>query len=73
MRLGQQRKLERAVHLAAGVIVAAYIYLPLGDTVTGAIRWAVLPALVFSGLAMWQAARIRRAFRNRRSRVPSVA
>jgi predicted MFS family arabinose efflux permease len=68
MRAGQQRKLERAVHLAAGTTVAAYIYLPLGDAVADAIRWAALPVLVGSGLAMWQMARIRRALKRRNPR-----
>lgn len=69
MRAAQQRRLERAVHLAAGVVLAAYVYLPLGDALADLIRWVVLPILVFSGLAMWQMARIRRAINRRRPRV----
>jgi hypothetical protein len=65
MRAGQQRKLERAVHLAAGVIVIAYIYLPLDDALADVVRWAVLPVLVGSGMAMWQMARIRRVLKRR--------
>jgi hypothetical protein len=61
MRAAQQRRLERMVHLAAGAVLAAYVYLPLGDAVADVIRWVVLPMLVLSGLAMWQMARIRRA------------
>ena len=72
MRARQQRKLERAVHLAAGAIVAAYVYLPLGDAMADAIRWAVLPVLVGSGLAMWQMARIRRALKRRNPRHTSA-
>jgi hypothetical protein len=66
MSPGKQRKLERAVHLAAGALVMTYLYVPLGEAVANAIRWAVLPALVGSGMAMWQAARIRRALKRRR-------
>jgi hypothetical protein len=68
MSPGKQRKLERAVHLAAGALVIAYLYVPFGEVVANAIRWVVLPPLVGSGMAMWQAARIRRALKRRRAR-----
>jgi thiosulfate reductase cytochrome b subunit len=71
MRAAQQRRLERLVHLAAGAVLAAYVYLPLGNAIAGVIRWVVLPMLVLSGLAMWQMARIRRAIHRRRPRVAS--
>jgi hypothetical protein len=54
------------VHLAAGALVIAYLCVPFGEVVANAIRWVVLPALVGSGMAMWQAARIRRALKRRR-------
>lgn len=63
MSPGQQRKAERVAHLVAAALVAAYVYLPLGDAPANLIRWVALPALVMSGLAMWQAARLRRAFK----------
>jgi hypothetical protein len=70
-----QRRLERAVHLVTGAAVLAYIYLPAAGPSHDAIRLLLLPALVMSGMAMWQAPRIRRiarALRERRAtRVPS--
>jgi hypothetical protein len=73
MSPGRQRKLERAVHLAAGALVIASLYVPLSEAVANAIRWVVLPALVGSGMAMWQAARIRRALKRRGGGAVSVS
>lgn len=69
MRPALQRRLERVVHLVAGVVLIAYVYLPLGDAVAHMVRWVVIPVLVGSGIAMWQAARIRRALKMRRARL----
>jgi hypothetical protein len=71
MTPGQQRKAERAAHLAAAFLVVAYVYLPLGGLAENLIRWVALPALVASGVAMWQAARLRRALKRVRAGGPS--
>jgi hypothetical protein len=60
MTAGQQRKLQRLVHLVAGAALLAYVYLPLDAAVEDFVRFVAFPALVASGLAMWQAPRIRR-------------
>jgi hypothetical protein len=60
MTAGQQRKVQRLVHLAAGLVLIAYLYAPLEAQLEDAIRFLVLPVLVLTGTAMWQAPRIRR-------------
>ena len=72
MSPARQRNMERAAHLVAGALVIAYVYLPFGGIVANAIRWFALPVLVGSGLAMWQAARIRRMLKRRRVRSVSA-
>ena len=60
MTAAQQGKLQRAIHLATGVALIAYIYGPYAAHLHDAIRFLLLPLLVLTGIAMWQAARIRR-------------
>jgi len=60
MTAGQQRKVQRLVHLAAGLVLIAYLYAPLEAQLEDAIRFLVLPVLVLTGMVMWQAPRIRR-------------
>lgn len=63
---GMQRRAQRAVHLLAAVVLFAYVYAPLGSRLEDVVRFAVLPVLAVTGIAMWQSARIRRAIRSRR-------
>jgi thiosulfate reductase cytochrome b subunit len=60
MTAGQQRKLQRVVHLAAAVLLLAYVYAPLEAQLQGAARFVVFPLLALTGIAMWQAPRMRR-------------
>jgi thiosulfate reductase cytochrome b subunit len=60
MTAGQQRKAQRRVHLAAALLLIAYLYAPLEAQFQDAVRFLALPALVVTGIAMWQAPRIRR-------------
>jgi hypothetical protein len=60
MTAGQQRKAQRGVHVAAGLLLIAYLYAPLEAQLQDAVRFLALPALVLTGIAMWQAPRIRR-------------
>lgn len=62
------RTLQRRLHLLTGLVIAAYIYgAPAPDSAVAAgVRWLVLPALVASGVAMWQWPRLRRLARQRR-------
>jgi hypothetical protein len=60
----QLRDAERALHIAAGVILLAIVFTPLGDAVIGqALRFVVAPMLVASGVLMWQHARVTRLMR----------
>jgi hypothetical protein len=60
MTAAQQRKAQRFVHLAAALVLVAHLYAPLEAQLQDAIRFVVLPLLVVTGIAMWQAPRIRR-------------
>jgi thiosulfate reductase cytochrome b subunit len=60
MTAAQQRKAQRRVHLAGALLLIAYLYAPLEAQLQDAVRFVGLPALVLTGIAMWQAPRIRR-------------
>jgi hypothetical protein len=60
MTAAQQRRAQRAVHLIAALVLVAYVYAPLEARLQDAVRFVVLPLLVVTGIAMWQAPRIRR-------------
>jgi len=68
-----QRGRLRVLHLLTAVPILAYFYGPLAgaEWVENVLRFAVLPVLVLSGLAMWQLPRIRAA-RRRSTKVPST-
>jgi hypothetical protein len=60
----QLREAERALHIAAGLILLAIVFTPLGDAGIGqALRFVVAPMLVASGILMWQHARVTRLLR----------
>jgi thiosulfate reductase cytochrome b subunit len=67
MSPGQQRKVQRAVHLTTGLVLVLYVYAPLQTQLERAIQLIVLPLLVATGVVMWQAARIRRLRRQLRT------
>ena len=56
------RDLQRAVHLTGGLLVMAAIYSPLRDqaVLDVLVQVVAIPAMLVTGLAMWQAARLRR-------------
>ena len=72
MTAGQQRRVQRAVHLAAALLLVAYVYAPLEAQLQDAVRYIVLPALVVTGIAMWQAPRIRRLRSPGNGRLPGA-
>jgi thiosulfate reductase cytochrome b subunit len=77
MTAAQQRKAQRVVHLAAALVLVAYLYAPLEAQLQDAVRFIVVPLIVVTGIAMWQAPRIRRlrktVSRTRALGVPSAA
>jgi hypothetical protein len=66
----QQRRIQRAAHVLAAVVLFAYVYAPLGGELQDVVRFVVFPVLALTGIAMWQSARIRRALRARRGTGP---
>lgn len=60
------RKAQRLAHLLAAAGLLGYVYAPLETELRDVVRFAVFPALALTGIAMWQAPRIRRI--SRRSR-----
>jgi hypothetical protein len=63
----KQRQAQRAAHLVAAGLLLAYVYAPLDAELEDVVRFVVFPALVLTGVAMWQSGRIRRALRARRN------
>jgi thiosulfate reductase cytochrome b subunit len=63
MTAAQQRKAQRIVHLAAALVLVAYLYAPFGGQLHDVARFIVVPVLALTGIAMWQAPRIRRLLR----------
>lgn len=63
-----QRKVQRLVHLAAGLLLTGYVYAPVGQRFEDLVRLVVMPLLALTGMLMWQAARIRRMLKARRRR-----
>lgn len=63
MTAGQQRKVQRAIHVVAALALLAYVYAPLEAQLQDLVRVLVFPLLAVTGIAMWQAPRIRRALR----------
>lgn len=72
MTAAQQRRVQRLVHLAAALLLVGYLYAPLEAQLQAVIRLAVLPVLVVTGIAMWQASRIRRLRNTLAQRVHSM-
>jgi hypothetical protein len=62
------RRAQRAVHLLGAIVLFVYLYAPSAP-LEDVVRFAVFPALALTGVAMWQAARIRRAIRAARGTV----
>jgi len=56
----RQRVLQRAMHFVAALLVLFLVYAPGGEHVAQMVRWAALPLLLATGIAMWKAPRIRR-------------
>jgi hypothetical protein len=63
----KRRRAQRRVHLLAAAVLLAYVYAPVGAELQDVVRLAAFPVLAVTGIAMWQAARIRRALRSVRA------
>lgn len=67
----RQRGVQRAVHIVAGLMLGAYVYVPLvGGPVpqfaAAAMQFVIFPAAVATGVLMWQLPRLRRLLRKGR-------
>jgi hypothetical protein len=62
MNAAQLRRALRLSHIAVGVLLSIYVYSPLhaDPLLTDIIRYLAIPAVVLSGVAMWQQGRISR-------------
>ena len=59
------RDVERVIHLLMGAGLLALSFTPLGQGEVGAaLRLAVAPLVVVSGILMWQHAKVVRALRS---------
>lgn len=69
------RTLQRALHVVAGIAMLAHIYLTpaAGSLADVAVRWGAAPAVVISGLVLWQGPKIKRRIRSRRRRAQEAA
>ena len=56
------RTVLRRAHLAVGVVLLAYLYLPADDAeaLRGAFRFVTAPAVIATGLLLWKLPAIRR-------------
>lgn len=61
------RDVQCSVHLAGGLLLVAYIYTPFGGmhAFEALVRFIVVPAIVATGMAMWQLPRLRKRLRDR--------
>jgi hypothetical protein len=61
----QIRNIVRALHIIEGVFIGVFVYSPLrtDPTFLAIIQYIIVPALVISGIFMWQQATILKWFR----------
>ena len=67
----RQRDMQRAAHIAGGLMLGAYVYVPLvGGPVpqfaAAAMQFVIFPAVVVTGVLMWQLPRLRRLLKKGR-------
>jgi hypothetical protein len=61
----QIRNIVRIAHIVEGVFIALFVYSPLrtDDTYLAIMQFVILPAIIISGVFMWQQPRILQLFR----------
>ncbi len=62
MKASIERQLIRWLHLIASVPIVGFIYGPVAEIPQAvfAIRWVIFPAVVLSGLWLWQGFRVKK-------------
>lgn len=64
MTAAQQRKVLRVVHLVAAFVLVGIVIAPVGGYLHYGVSFIALAVLVVTGIAMWQAPRIRRLLKS---------
>lgn len=61
----QIRQLVRVLHILGGIAIGVYIYSPWGPGtwLEPVVKFGILPALVISGIVLWQQPRLLKAVR----------
>lgn len=61
----QFRNINRIAHLIEGVFIALFVYSPLrtDDTYLAIMQFVILPAIIISGVFMWQQPKIMKLLR----------
>lgn len=56
------RDRQRAVHLVAGILLVASLYVPVepGSFVYNGVRWVLVPVVMVAGILLWQWPAVRR-------------
>ncbi len=64
MKAATERKVIRWFHIIASIPIVGYIYGPVSQIprAVTAVRWAILPAIVLSGLWLWKGYVVKRLF-----------
>jgi hypothetical protein len=67
----RQRDAQRAAHIVGGLMLGIYIYVPLvggpaPQFAAAAVQFVVFPAVVATGVLMWQLPRLRRLLKKGR-------
>ncbi len=67
----RQRDAQRAAHIVGGLMLGAYVYVPLvggpaPQFAAAAMQFVVFPAVVATGVLMWQLPRLRRLLKKGR-------
>jgi hypothetical protein len=61
----QLRNIVRIAHIIEGVFIGLFVYSPLrtDETYLAMMQFVILPAIIISGVFMWQQPRILKLFR----------
>lgn len=62
MKASTERKIIRWFHIIASIPILGFVYGPVSTIPEAAnmVRWVILPAVILSGLWLWQGQRIRK-------------
>lgn len=71
----QIRNITRISHIVEGAFIGAFVYSPLrtDDTYLAIMQFVILPAIIISGIFLWQQPRILKLFRRQpKTGVPPI-